>query len=444
MMTSLSRATRLSLSITWITGVILFFLNIRFLKFENNDGLLLIGLVLLASFSQIFKVDGTTNRSHYAVSFVFYAFTMMYLGMPATIVVIVIANLAEWMWHRPLWYISLFNTCCYMIAIQAANFVYWLVNPSGELRTLISVLAILAGMVVYTLINHVMVGIIIWLARGEDFIKSGIFDFMPLLVDLTMLVTGASLNYVWNYNPYAVLLFAIPLYLIYSTLRVPALQRKVEIDQKTGIYNHEYFMQQFHNELARANRYDRPLTVLMGDLDLLREINNTYGHLAGDEVIKTVARIIQKSVREYDIVARFGGEEYAVLMPETSLEIGYIRAEEIRAAVERAAFVIPTSEKPIKVTISLGVAGRENSQQSKEEVLHNADTAQYQSKAKGRNCTHAFREKNIFPVGHLDNRTASTPGMPTPGGGEQPGSDYKAAQTGRRWVNSADRNKNQE
>jgi diguanylate cyclase (GGDEF)-like protein len=440
MMNSLSRITRLSLIFTWLIGAILFFWNIRNLNLEINNVFLLIGLVIGASFSQIFKVEGTTNRSHYAVSFVFYAFTMLYLGVPSTVLVVVIANLAEWLWHRSQWYISLFNTSCYLIAIQAAHLIYWAVNPGGELHTFISVLAILVSMSVYTLINHFMVGIIIWLARGEDFSKSGIFDFMPLLVDLTMLVTGASLNYVWTFNPYAVLLFAIPLYLIYSTLRVPALQRKVDIDQKTGIYNHEYFMQQFQNELVRANRYDRPLTVLMADLDLLRDVNNTYGHLAGDEVIKTVAVIIQKSVREYDIVARFGGEEFAVLMPETSLEIGCLRAEEIRNAVEKTEFVIPTSEKPIKVTISLGIAGRENSKQSKEEVLHNADAAQYHSKAIGRNCTHVSREQNIHPVGRINN----TSKIQQSEGGDLLGSEYKAAHTGNRWQDSTSRNKKQE
>jgi diguanylate cyclase (GGDEF)-like protein len=394
-MGSLSRITRIYIGSTWAVGFLIFLWQFQFLHFETGNFVLFIGLAAGASFAQIFKVEGTTNRSHYAISFVFYAFTMMHLGVPAAIMVIIFSNLAEWLWHHPIWYTSVFNASCYITAIQAAFLVYRFINPGGELQTWISVVAILIGMLVYNLINHLMVGIIVWMARGENFSKSGIFDILPLIVDLTMLVMGASLNYVWNYNPYAVLLFAIPLYLIYSTLRVPALQRKVDIDQKTGIYNHTYFMQQFQNELVRANRYDRPLTVVMGDMDLLRNINNTYGHLAGDEVIKAIARIIQKSVREYDVVCRFGGEEYAILMPETSLETGYERAELIRRTVENEVFSVPLSEQKIKVSISLGVAGRESIKQSKEEILQKADAALYMSKSMGRNLTHVSREDVI-------------------------------------------------
>jgi len=395
-MKNLTPLTRLYLVSTWLIGGVFFTWNIRLLNLEIEDVFLLVVLVLAASFSQIFRVEGTTDRSHYAISFVFYAFTLMHLGVPSALTVILLSNLAEWLWLRRPWFISLFNTSCYVISIQIGFLIYQWINPSGELQTWVSVAAIFIAMVAFNLINHTMVGFIIWMARGENFGKSGIFDLLPLMVDQTMLVMGASLNYVWNYNPYAVLLFTIPLYLIYSTLRVPALQRKVEIDQKTGIYNHTYFMQQFQNELVRANRYDRPLTVVMADLDLLRQINNTYGHMAGDEVIKGVAKIIQNSVREYDVVCRFGGEEYAVLMPETALETGLVRAEKIRKAIEAEDFIVSTHPQPIKATISLGVAGRESSSQSTADILNHADQALYQSKANGRNQTHQFLAGRFF------------------------------------------------
>ena len=116
-------------------------------------------------------------------------------------------------------------------------------------------------------------------------------DFFPIMLDLTLLYFGASLSFVWAYNQFALALFLVPLYLIYSTLRVPALERQTETDNKTGLFNHGYFRQQFGNELDRANRFDRPVAIIMADLDLLRNINNTYGHLAGDEVLIGIARI---------------------------------------------------------------------------------------------------------------------------------------------------------
>jgi GGDEF domain-containing protein len=150
-----------------------------------------------------------------------------------------------------------------------------------------------------------MVGIVVWLARGENF-KIRIFVF-PHHVDLALLVFGASFP-LFGITTHLPLLFSIPLYLVHSTLRVPALERKTEVDPKTGLFNHEYFKKQLSNELARANRFDRPISVILADLDLLRNVNNTYGHLAGDEVLIGVAHAMKSAVRDYDVVSRFGGE----------------------------------------------------------------------------------------------------------------------------------------
>jgi len=149
----------------------------------------------------------------------------------------------------------------------------------------------------------------------------------------------------------------LPLYPIYSTLKVPALERKTETDSKTGLFNASYFEHALASELKRADRFDRPLTVVMADLDLLRNINNTYGHLAGDEVLRGVANILKGSVREYDVVARFGGEEFAILIPETTPQQAYPRVESIRSSIERADFMVPTSVTPIQATMSFGVSG---------------------------------------------------------------------------------------
>jgi diguanylate cyclase (GGDEF)-like protein/putative nucleotidyltransferase with HDIG domain len=270
------------------------------------------------------------------------------------------------------------------------------------LTTSTTILAIAASMAVFTLLNHFIVGIVVWMARGENFQESGIFDFMPLIIDLSLLILGGTLVLLWNYNPYSLLLFALPIYMIYGTMRVPALERQSETDQKTGLFNHTYFKEHLENELKRANRFDRPITIIMADLDLLRNINNTYGHLAGDEVLIGVANILKKSVREYDVVARFGGEEYAILMPETTLSQGYERAEAIRQAVQSAEFTIPTSVTPIKATLSLGVAEREEFSQSGQDIIHNADLALYRSKLKGRNKVYAYSKEKYVKEEYVD------------------------------------------
>jgi len=383
-MKQLSTLTKFYLLVINLLGIYIFASNIPDVR--AVDPYLLTVLAILGSILHVLKVEGTTNRTHYTLSFVVFGFTMALYGSPAILVIILVANLLQWILNPPpAWYIQPFNIGCYIITAKFASFIYFAINPSGELTSSITIFGILASMAGFTLLNHLIIGIVLWLARGENFKQSGIFDSTPLIIDLTMLSLGASLAIVWTSNPYALLLFLILLYPFYKTLKIPALERKTETDQKTGLFNHGHFISQLKHELQRANRYDRPLSVIMADLDLLRNINNTYGHLAGDEVIKGIAAILQETVREYDVVARFGGEEFAILMPEATLEQTFQRAELIRKTVEAHSFVIPTSIDPIKVTMSLGVATRNDFEQSGEEIIHNADTALYSSKAQGRN-----------------------------------------------------------
>lgn len=366
------------------------------LQFINPDDWLKILLLMsFGSIAMIIKTEGATSRWHFSINFLVYSFSMLNVGTIGTMLVILVSNLAYWIWYRKeyigTWFIIIFNIASFILVTQITMLVYQTINPIGSLESWISILAILASMLVFTFLNHLIVGIVVWLARGENFTQSGVFELMALLIDFTILVMGAGLNIIWSYNPTAILLFLLPLYLISNTLRVPSLERQTEIDQKTGLYNHGHFIGQFEHELARANRFERPLTVILGDLDLLRNINNTYGHLAGDEVLKGIAKILKESVREYDIVARFGGEEFAILMPETDSQTAFQRAESIRNTIALSEFTVPTSVDPIRATMSFGVASRINSEQTKEEIIHNADVVLYRAKLNGRNRTQIFQ-----------------------------------------------------
>jgi len=402
-MKEMTISTRMYLFAIYLLGATFFLWNL--LNWQIKEPILLVILCLLASLALIIKVEGATNRSHYTFSFIIYGFALAHFGISEAAIVIFVSNLVEWLVKRPPWFIQIFNTACYVIVINIAGLIFSALNPSLSLTTPTGILAITTSMVVFTLLNHLIVGIIVWMARGENFQKSGIFDLLPLIIDLTLLTLGAMLVLIWDYSPFALLLFAFPIYLIYGTMRVPALERQSETDPKTGLYNHTYFKQHLENELRRANRFDRPLTIIMADLDLLRNINNTYGHLAGDEVLIGVANILKQSVREYDVVARFGGEEFTILMPETTLEQGFKRAEAIREAVEKAEFIIPTSVTPIKATLSLGTANREFFNQTGQDIIHNADTALYHSKLKGRNRSYAYTQEAYVDFAKLRRET---------------------------------------
>jgi diguanylate cyclase (GGDEF)-like protein/putative nucleotidyltransferase with HDIG domain len=390
-MKEMTITTRMYLFSIYTLGAIFLFWDL--FNWHIKEPVMLAILCLLASLALITKVEGATNRSHYTFSFILYGFAFAHLGIPQATIVILVSNLVEFLVKRPPWFIQIFNTACYLIVVNVAGFIFSAINPDLTLTTSNGILAIATSMAVFTLLNHLIVGIVVWMARGENFKQSGIFDLFPLIIDLTLLTLGAMLVLIWDNSRFALLLFAFPIYLIYSTMRVPALERQSETDQKTGLFNHAYFKQHLENELKRANRFDRPLTIIMADLDLLRNINNTYGHLAGDEVLIGIANILKESVREYDVVARFGGEEFSILMPETTLSQGFERAELIRKAVEKAEFIIPTSVTPIKATLSLGVASREFFDQTGNDIIHNSDTALYHSKLKGRNQAYAYTQE---------------------------------------------------
>ena len=419
-MKEFSFSTKLYLYFTYTAGIAIFIWHMSRMNLSNPWMLGI--LCLLASLTLILKVEGATNRSHYTFSFLIYGFTFALYGIPEAMLVILISNLAEWIWNRPAWYIQLFNTGGYILVMQVAGLTYYLINPERILGSWQAALAIAASMATFNLLNHFMVGLVLWLARGENFKKSGVLDFFPLMLDLTLLYFGASLSFVWAYNQFALALFLVPLYLIYSTLRVPALERQTETDNKTGLFNHGYFRQQFQNELDRANRFDRPVAIIMADLDLLRNINNTYGHLAGDEVLIGIAKILKKSIRDYDVAARFGGEEFAILLPETTVAQAYERAEYIRKVVEEAEFTVPTSVSPIRVTMSFGIGCREGFGQTADEIIHNADTALYHSKLNGRNRAFAYAHDTYVNFLNDHNGHASFPELigRTPQGMEYP------------------------
>ena len=361
----------------------------------NVQNLWLLVLAGVAAITQVFKVEGATENSSYNVSWTIYGLTLLLMGAPAAMFVILVAHLVEWVLHKYPWYIQVFNIASYALAISAAGLIYNWINPGMESLTLLGTVGILAALAVFTLVNHLAIGAVLMLVKGLSLAESGVFNILTLMIDFTLMGLGAAMGIVWLVNPYAAILPVIPLYLIYRVLKVPSLQRQIEIDPKTKLFNARYFNEVLEKELERANRFDRPLTIVMGDLDLLRNINNTYGHLAGDVVLYGIADILKEEIQAYNVICRFGGEEFAILMPETTLEEAYPRIEAIREAIASTEFEVSTSVTPIQATMSFGLAGRDTHVQTANEIVHNADVALYSAKLNGRNKTRIFSSEGI-------------------------------------------------
>lgn len=159
-------------------------------------------------------------------------------------------------------------------------------------------------------------------------------------------------------------------------------QRLALLDMLTQLPNRQAYEQRLQQEYERWKRYGRPLTLAVCDIDHFKSINDNFGHLAGDKVLRIVAKTLAKRLRKTDFIARFGGEEFVVLMPETDQQAALQTIETIREAVATCPFHF--REKPLSITLSAGIAVFSGNVTS-EQVFERADTALYQAKQNGRN-----------------------------------------------------------
>lgn len=162
------------------------------------------------------------------------------------------------------------------------------------------------------------------------------------------------------------------------------LERRAQTDALTGLNNRRHFYELAESELSRSRRYSAPMAVLMLDLDNFKLINDTHGHHAGDAVLQSFSQTCLKTLREIDIIARIGGEEFAVLMPETTSEQGLDAAERLRVALAESEVVMERGES-LHFTVSIGVTCLCAADQNIDAVLSRADEAMYQAKHAGRN-----------------------------------------------------------
>ncbi|MBI2890509.1 MAG: diguanylate cyclase [Nitrospirae bacterium] len=202
-----------------------------------------------------------------------------------------------------------------------------------------------------------------------------------------------------------------------SAISVALSHQKLEllsnVDGLTQTFNHRHIQSLIDREFREARRYQRPLGFLMLDLDHFKLVNDTHGHQYGDEVLRETARLIRETIRDVDMVGRYGGEEFCVLLPQTNLEGTMATAERIRAAVDKHPF--RKGAQRLHQTLSLGaVSYPEARLDTKEHLIKLADLALYDAKQSGRNLAIAFRERRaqarLLAEGHID--------WPSDGGGK--------------------------
>jgi diguanylate cyclase (GGDEF)-like protein len=166
--------------------------------------------------------------------------------------------------------------------------------------------------------------------------------------------------------------------------------RLLRFDERTELFNYRYFMERLVEEFKRARRYGNRLTLIMLDIDLFKNVNDRYGHPAGDQVLKEFGAIMTRQARETDILARYGGEEFAILLPQTAAVHGQRLADRIRRITEGHTFEPAEPKGSIRITISAGVATSPAGRRlvGPEDLVKAADDALYRAKQGGRNRTH--------------------------------------------------------
>jgi diguanylate cyclase (GGDEF)-like protein len=176
------------------------------------------------------------------------------------------------------------------------------------------------------------------------------------------------------------LILAVLMTLVAILGRINRLQQDALFDAVTGLRNHRYFQVRLREELQRADRNHRPVALVMIDLDNFKGINDRFGHAVGDYVLSQVSRVLERNARAVDAVCRYGGEEMAIILPETLLEEAVKVAERLREAVERR------NDRPgPAVTISAGVAAYPETADQSDTLIGAADAAMYSAKRAGKN-----------------------------------------------------------
>ncbi|WP_020593542.1 PleD family two-component system response regulator [Kiloniella laminariae] len=157
-------------------------------------------------------------------------------------------------------------------------------------------------------------------------------------------------------------------------------------DPLTGVFNRRYMNAHLDRAVMEIAETAKPVSALMFDIDHFKNVNDTYGHASGDEVLKVLARRVTDAIRDFDMLARYGGEEFVVVMPSATTEQAFTVAERIRMRIGETPIEIPGSSTPLTITVSVGVATTSDPMEMADSLLNRADMALYEAKSLGRNC----------------------------------------------------------
>jgi diguanylate cyclase (GGDEF)-like protein len=311
-------------------------------------------------------------------------------GLYALIVPAIRLTLMQWRVGRVPVYRRVYTAATISIGYGCARFVYMSMMPPGLARSYLFsdtpmwLVAAGLGVIAQWVINQVLIGAALKLndpaarVRDELFRREGLHNDATELCAALLVAVGMTISCL-------TLIIALPLAtLLQRSVRHTHLLNEARADSKTGLLNSATWEREATAEVARAVRTSSPLAVGLLDLDRFKQINDTYGHLIGDEVLRQIADTMTGVLREYDVAGRFGGEEFVMLLPQTRAPDAFKIADRVRARIARLP-IVTTSGEQVAVTVSIGVAALDaGSSRELTDLLAAADAALYRAKASGR------------------------------------------------------------
>jgi diguanylate cyclase (GGDEF)-like protein len=255
---------------------------------------------------------------------------------------------------------------------------------------------VVAAGLVFLAVNTALMTVAVYHGAGHRRVRDALAEPAEYALEAATIALGILLAWTLVDWPVAVLLIVGVTLVLHRNVLIRQLRAQARSDAKTGLLNARSWREVAAGELDRATRAGHHTSLLMLDLDRFKLINDRYGHLIGDRCLLAVADTLRSEVRGSDLVGRFGGEEFVVLLPNTPGHHAHAIAERIRTSVA-AATVLTTDQEPGAVTVSIGVAAHPAHGTTLDDVLEAADKALYEAKSAGRDRTHTFAAGQIQP-----------------------------------------------
>jgi diguanylate cyclase (GGDEF)-like protein len=312
----------------------------------------------------------------------------------ALIIPIIRIALVQWRIRRAPVYRRAFSGAAVSLSYGAAAVTFhslYGLMPQGSgtalLRGTVWTLVMAVSVLVKETVNKAVVMTAVKATDPGATLRTEVFSREPLYNDGAEICTGVLVTYGVAGNPWLALAALPVVTLLQRSLRHAQLLNDSRADSKTGLLNAATWEREATVEVARAVRTRTPLAVAILDLDRFKIINDTYGHLAGDEVLKGIARSLDSALRDYDRAGRFGGEEFSLLLPQTRAVDAFRIAERVRANIAGLSIIVPgaTGGERVHVTVSIGVAALDSGcKREYSELMAAADAALYRAKSGGR------------------------------------------------------------